>query len=221
MEPANGSRQPERTLVIRCKAELGEGSRRLHGLHSLDCGIEQRPIGCTGGFRIAVGGEGRPVANPGAGKLELFRVQKMCVEEVQDFGRVICPQGENSPLRLSHRPRAGRDDLAARTQPGTRRRTGPSPRRPLRLGAAARPHLRSVPARVSDLWRRDAHHRLHHRRPTVRDILVHLGEPTAPPRIAPARGPPLWEATGTAHDPSADPLLQSAPAFEFDQRLTW
>jgi len=26
----------------------------------------------------------------------------------------------------------------------------------------------------------------------VRDILVHRGEPTAPPRIAPARGPPLW-----------------------------
>ncbi len=57
--------------------------------------------------------------------------------------------------------------------------------------------------------------------PTVRDILDHLGEPTAPPRIAPARGPPRWEATGAAHDPSADPLLQSAPAFEFDQRLSW
>jgi len=27
----------------------------------------------------------------------------------------------------------------------------------------------------------------------VRAILAHLGEPTAPPRIAPARGPPLWE----------------------------
>jgi len=26
--------------------------------------------------------------------------------------------------------------------------------------------------------------------PTVRDILVHLGEPAAPPRIAPARGRP-------------------------------
>ena len=25
--------------------------------------------------------------------------------------------------------------------------------------------------------------------PTVRDILVHLGEPTTPPRIAPTRGP--------------------------------
>ena len=57
--------------------------------------------------------------------------------------------------------------------------------------------------------------------PTIRDLLVHLGEPTAPPRIAPARGPPLWAATGAEHDPSADPLLQSAPAFEFDQRITW
>ena len=57
--------------------------------------------------------------------------------------------------------------------------------------------------------------------PTMRDILDHLGEPTAPPRIAPARGPPLWEATGAEHDPAADPPLQLAPAFEFDQRITW
>ena len=51
--------------------------------------------------------------------------------------------------------------------------------------------------------------------PTVRDILGHLGEPTAH-----ARGPPLWEATDAEHDPAADPLLQSTPAFEFDQRLS-
>jgi hypothetical protein len=57
--------------------------------------------------------------------------------------------------------------------------------------------------------------------PTVRGILGHLGEPTAPPRIAPARGPPLWEAADAEHDPAADPLLQSAPAFTFDQRLSW
>jgi hypothetical protein len=55
----------------------------------------------------------------------------------------------------------------------------------------------------------------------VRAILAHLGEPTAPPRIAPARGPPLWETAGAEHDPSADPLLKSAPAFEFDQRIVW
>ena len=57
--------------------------------------------------------------------------------------------------------------------------------------------------------------------PTVRDILGHLGEPTAPPRIAPARGPPLWAATAAEHDPAADSLLQSTPAFEFDQRRSW
>jgi len=55
----------------------------------------------------------------------------------------------------------------------------------------------------------------------LRDILAHLGEPTAPPRIAPARGPPLWAATDAEHDPAADPLLQCAPAFEFDQRRSW
>ena len=37
---------------------------------------------------------------------------------------------------------------------------------------------------------------------TVRDILAHLGQPTVPPRIVPARGPPLW-------------------TYEFDPRLTW
>ena len=60
---------------------------------------------------------------------------------------------------------------------------------------------------------------------TVRDILAHLGEPTAPPRIAPARGPPLWEAVSAEHesnpDPTPDPALLPTPAFKFDQRLTW
>jgi hypothetical protein len=57
--------------------------------------------------------------------------------------------------------------------------------------------------------------------PTVRDIRARLGVPTAPTRSAPARGPPLWQAAGAAHDPSAAPLLQCAPAFVVDQRLAW
>jgi hypothetical protein len=57
--------------------------------------------------------------------------------------------------------------------------------------------------------------------PTVRDILDPLGEPTAPARIAPAQGPPLREQADAEHDRAADPLLQPAPAFEFDQRLSW
>jgi hypothetical protein len=40
-------------------------------------------------------------------------------------------------------------------------------------------------------------------------------------KIAPARGTPLLEATSAAYDSAADPLLQSAPPFEFDHRLAW
>ena len=43
----------------------------------------------------------------------------------------------------------------------------------------------------------------------------------APPRIAPARGPPLWEAANAKQDAPPDPALQPAPAYEFDQRLSW
>ena len=54
----------------------------------------------------------------------------------------------------------------------------------------------------------------------VRAILAHLGEPTAPPRIAPARGPPLWDLpdAGTG---DFDPHAQPAPEYEFDQRIAW
>jgi hypothetical protein len=56
--------------------------------------------------------------------------------------------------------------------------------------------------------------------PTVRDILAHCGEPTAPPRIAPARGPPLWNLP-EAGPGGFDPHAQPAPAYQFDQRITW
>ncbi|KFB73424.1 MAG: putative transposase [Candidatus Accumulibacter phosphatis] len=54
----------------------------------------------------------------------------------------------------------------------------------------------------------------------VPDILTHLGEPTSPPRLMPARAPPLWEMQGAtmAED---DPQAQSAPEYEFDQRIAW
>jgi hypothetical protein len=53
---------------------------------------------------------------------------------------------------------------------------------------------------------------------TIRDILLHLGEPTAPPRIAPARGPPRWALPDTRTG-EFSPHAQPAPAVEFDQRL--
>jgi len=55
---------------------------------------------------------------------------------------------------------------------------------------------------------------------TIRDILAHLGEPTAPPRIAPARGPPLGDLPAAAPG-DFDPHAMPAPEYEFDQRVTW
>lgn len=60
---------------------------------------------------------------------------------------------------------------------------------------------------------------------TVRKILDHLGESAQPPRIAPARGPPLWEAARASeqagNDPQWDSAAQPEPEFEFDQRIAW
>ncbi len=60
---------------------------------------------------------------------------------------------------------------------------------------------------------------------TIQKILGHIGEPTQPPTISPARGPPLWEAAMTAKDVDNnhqyDLAAQPAPEFEFDQRISW
>jgi len=54
----------------------------------------------------------------------------------------------------------------------------------------------------------------------VRDILTHIGEPTSPPRLMPARAPRLWEVQGPTLGED-NPQAQSAPEYEFDQRITW
>ncbi len=57
---------------------------------------------------------------------------------------------------------------------------------------------------------------------TVGKILNHIGESTQPPRIAPACGPPLWEAAAAVearNDPQWDWSAQPAPEIEFDQRI--
>ncbi len=52
----------------------------------------------------------------------------------------------------------------------------------------------------------------------VRDILTPIGEPTSPPRLMPARAPPLWKMPGATLGED-DPQAQSAPEYEFDQRI--
>jgi hypothetical protein len=54
----------------------------------------------------------------------------------------------------------------------------------------------------------------------VRDILAHLGEPTSPPRLALARGPPLRKMLGAGQG-EIDRQAQPAPDYEFDQCIAW
>ncbi len=60
---------------------------------------------------------------------------------------------------------------------------------------------------------------------TVKKILDHIGESTRPPRIAPARGPPLRGAAAAAeqaeNDREWDWSAQSTPEIEFDRRIAW
>lgn len=60
---------------------------------------------------------------------------------------------------------------------------------------------------------------------TVKKILDHIGESTQPPRIAAARGPPLWgvatEADAAGNEPQWDMSAQPGPEIEFDQRIAW
>jgi hypothetical protein len=59
---------------------------------------------------------------------------------------------------------------------------------------------------------------------TVRDLLAHLGEPTAPP----GSRPPAARSCGRRPTPSMStpaglgtPSAQPEPAYEFDQRIAW
>lgn len=63
----------------------------------------------------------------------------------------------------------------------------------------------------------------------IRHILDHIGADSEPPRISPARGPPLWDDCSDAQmddeaqtePPDWDLAAQPAPDFEVDQRISW
>ena len=61
----------------------------------------------------------------------------------------------------------------------------------------------------------------------IRHILDHIGVDSEPPRITPARGPPLWDGyeaqIGEGVDVASDwdDVAQVAPDFEADQRVSW
>jgi hypothetical protein len=61
----------------------------------------------------------------------------------------------------------------------------------------------------------------------IRQILEHIGVDPEPPRLSPARGPPLWEdcdaqrGEGAQAEPDWDLQAQPAPDFEVDQHVGW
>ena len=62
----------------------------------------------------------------------------------------------------------------------------------------------------------------------IRQILEHIGADAEPPRIKPARGPPLWDGCDDAQmgdgvygGPDWDEAAQPAPDEEADQRVSW
>ena len=60
----------------------------------------------------------------------------------------------------------------------------------------------------------------------IRQILNHIGAEAEPPRITPARGPPLWDGAHTQAGESVEPApegdqeCQAAPDFEIHQRIS-
>ncbi len=65
----------------------------------------------------------------------------------------------------------------------------------------------------------------------IHKILEHIGVDSEAPRIAPARGPPLWDDGGAQESqdlgegvealPDWDMAAQPAPDYPDDQRTTW
>jgi hypothetical protein len=58
-------------------------------------------------------------------------------------------------------------------------------------------------------------------REPVERILSAIGEPTQPPRLAPARGPPQPSDSVAEPIPAWDELAQPTPEFDFDQTVSW
>ncbi len=61
----------------------------------------------------------------------------------------------------------------------------------------------------------------------IKKILEHLGVECRPPRVTPARGPPLWDQHDMADmtesfdaEVQAD-LMPESPQFQFYQRVDW
>ena len=74
------------------------------------------------------------------------------------------------------------------------------------------------------MWGTDADHRVHcPDTPTTGKILDHIGEPSTPPPLATARGPPGSDSEETTReDPSwGPPPVDPEPDYDHDQSVSW
>ena len=61
----------------------------------------------------------------------------------------------------------------------------------------------------------------------IRKVLDHIGVDSEPPRLTPARGPPLWDDCDAQRgedvevEPDWDLAAQPAPDLDVDQRVNW
>ena len=56
---------------------------------------------------------------------------------------------------------------------------------------------------------------------SVQRVLTHLGLPSEPPVLTPARGPPIEQADLDQSAPLDSTAPDPGPDYEFDQRLSW
>jgi hypothetical protein len=56
---------------------------------------------------------------------------------------------------------------------------------------------------------------------SIERLLVNIGEPSTPPLITPARGPPEWDWDEAPGRDDQDLLVEPEPEFEYDPRISW
>ena len=102
----------------------------------------------------------------------------------------------------------------------TRHRTGPSPCRPYARALVLARICDVFPLVCSTCGGATRNIALITDADTISEILAHMGEPTAPPGIAPAWGPRLLDMPD-ARARDFGPHAQPGPEHEFDQRIAW
>jgi hypothetical protein len=187
-------------------------------------------LGWAGGGGFSLDGSVRIEAEDRAG---LERLPRYCaqppfaLERLEPFGddRLIYTSAQASARRAERaRPHSARADRQARRPHPTPRRHRHryhgvlAPNSPLR---AAVTELDPKPVLCNPCGAEMRLVAFITKREPIDRILKAMGEPTRPPRVAPAGGPPQPTDPGADPLPLWDELAQPTAEFQFDHRITW